>query len=61
MSDETLLHMIATQEEAITDLNQSIRARDDLMRAAIKEVDELRNILSSTFLRMLAARMERVK
>ena len=59
--DQTLLEMIATQEDAITTLNQELRIRDEIMRAAIKEADELHKTLSSVFLRLLASRLERAK
>jgi hypothetical protein len=59
VNDQELLAIIKSQEEAITELNSSILARDQMMREAIKEADDLHRTLSSTFLRMLATRKPR--
>lgn len=59
MEDVELRHIIQTQEEAITNLNLEKQKMFEIMREAIAEVDALKLTLSSTFLRMLNARLER--
>ena len=57
--EQALRDMIASQEEAITKLNEEMRMREQIMREAVAEVDALKLTLSSAFLRMLHARLER--
>jgi hypothetical protein len=54
-----LREMISSQEAAITELTNRLRARDALMEAAIKEAAELHRGLNEMYLRMLRSRMTR--
>ena len=57
--DETLRVLIQRQEEAITELTGRLRARDELMEAAINEASVLHQSLNEMYLRMLRARWTR--
>jgi hypothetical protein len=57
--DETAKLLILRQEEAITELNARIRARDAIMEAAIQEAAALHHSLNEMYLRMLRARFTR--
>jgi uncharacterized coiled-coil protein SlyX len=58
-SDPELLAMIASQEEAITELTERLRTRDRIMEAAIAESESLTQTLKALHLRMLRARFTR--
>jgi hypothetical protein len=58
-ADETLKDLVLRQEEAITELNDEIRRRDEIILEAINEAASLHRTLNECWLRMLRARWTR--
>ena len=58
-SEETLKALVLRQEEAISELNERIRARDAIVEEAIREAAHLHHSLNEMYLRMMRARFTR--
>lgn len=57
--DAELRHMVESQEVAISELTERLRARDRIMEEAIAESESLSQHLKALHLRMLRARFTR--